>query len=551
MTDIEIPYNKDRRGWYRFFEILPGSLSWFMLSFPLILSLINVTVASVFILAYLLIFFARSVGVNLRALQGYKTMELHKKLPWSDMLVELESGKLMDNHANRPLWHYDNVKRLQGKMPVMQPTEIINVVMIATYNETREVIEPTIKSVLDSEYDMKQVILMLAYEERGGPDVEKQSKSLIKQYSGEFLHAMAVKHPSDIPGEIRGKGGNITYAARQLQTYLEGQGIDPLNVVVTTLDADNRPHPKYLAALSYIYAIYPDPEHISVQPISVYNNNIWDAPAPMRVIATGNTFFNIVLSHRPHMLRNFSAHAQGMKGLIETDFWSVRTIVEDGHQFWRSYFRFDGNYRVLPLYVPIYQDAVLADGYFKTMKAQFVQLRRWTYGASDIAYVVTHGFFMKNKVPRYDLITKTARLIEGHVTWAVGPLISLTAGFIPALISNDAVSFINLPFDEIAALQLPQIVSRIQTIALIGLLGSLFVCFKTLPPKPARYKRHRSLFMLVQWVYLPVTTICYGSVAALNSQTRLMFGKYLDKFDVTEKAVVTHEGETISRGTKE
>ena len=79
----------------------------------------------------------------------------------------------------------------------------------------------------------------------------------------------------------------------------------------------------------------------------------------------------------------------------------------------------------------------------------------------------------------------------------------------------------------------------------------MFVCFKTLPPKPARYKRHRSLFMILQWVYLPVTTICYGSLAALNSQTRLMFGKYLDKFDVTEKAVKTTEGATISRDTKE
>jgi hypothetical protein len=108
-----------------------------------------------------------------------------------------------------------------------------------------------------------------------------------------------------------------------------------------------------------------------------------------------------------------------------------------------------------------------------------------------------------------------------------------------------------LPFDQIAALNLPQIVSHIQTVALVGLSASLFVCFKTLPPRPARYKRHRSLFVVLQWIYLPLTTICYGSLAALNSQTRLMFGKYLDKFDVTEKAVKTTSGETISRDTKE
>ncbi len=540
MTDIEIPYNENRGRRYRFFEILPGALSWLMLFLPLILSLINVSVASVFILVYLLVFFARSVGVNVRSFQGYRRMEEHKQLPWRDMLHELQTGHI-DAHAKRLTWHIENIERLKVKPSLIKPSEMVQIVMIATYNETRAVVEPTIQSVLNSDYNMDQVILVLAYEERGGPEVEAQSKALVNEYQGKFMHAMAVKHPSDIPREIRGKGGNITFAGREVQKYLKARDIDPLRAIVTTLDADNRPHPKYLAAMSYVYGVYPDPEHISVQPISVYNNNIWDAPAPMRVIATGNTFFNIVLSLRPHMLRNFSAHAQSMKALIETDFWSVRTIVEDGHQFWRSYFRFDGNYRVLPLYVPIYQDAVLADGYIKTLKAQFVQLRRWTYGVSDIAYVVSKGFFTPNNVPRFDLMTKVWRLFEGHVTWAVGPIISLTAGFIPALINTDSYT----------ANELPIIVSHVQTVALIGLSASLFICIKTLPPKPARYRHHRSLFMILQWLYLPVTTIVYNSFAALYSQTRLMFGKYLDKFDVTEKATVTVSGETVSRDTKE
>ena len=49
--------------------------------------------------------------------------------------------------------------------------------------------------------------------------------------------------------------------------------------------------------------------------------------------------------------------------------------------------------------------------------------------------------------------------------------------------------------------------------------------------------------MILQWAYLPVTSIGYNSFAAFYSQTRLLLGKYMDKFDVTEKAVVTKEGE--------
>lgn len=533
MTDIEIPYKEDRGRRYRFFEILPGALSWTMLFMPLILSLINVTVAAVFILIYLLINFTRAVAAAIRALHGFGTMRKHQKLDWQKLVAELQAGEVSSAKAQRPKWHYDNLLRLDARPMVVKPDEVLHAVIIATYNEAREVLEPTIKSLLSSEYDMKKVIFILAYEERGGERVDKQSQELVKAYKSNFFHAMAIKHPKNIPGELIGKGGNVTYAGRELQKWLEKEKIDPIRVVVTTLDSDNRPDKKYLATLTYAYCSAPDPVRASFQPVSVYNNNIWDAPAPMRVLATGNSFFHIVQSMRPHTLRNFSSHAQGMASLIETDFWSVRTIVEDGHQYWRSFFRFEGDYRVYPLYIPIYQDAVLSDTLKRTLKAQFMQLRRWTYGASDIAYIVDKGFFHKNKIRRFSIWSRTLRSIEGHVTWAAGPILVLVGGFVPSLVDPQSL----------AANELPLIVSRVQTVALLFMIATVFICLKTLPPKPARYKRHRTLFMVLQWAYLPITTIVYNSFAAFYSQTRLMLGKYMDKFDVTEKAVVTAAGE--------
>ncbi len=530
MTDIEIPQVEDRTKRYRFFEILPGMLSWFMLALPFILSFINVTLAAVFVFVYLLINFTRVFAGATRALQGYHTMRLHQKMPWRQMLQELADGVVSSPQAKRPKWHYDALARTQVKPLLMPPSEVIHAVIIATYKESRDILVPTIESVLASDFDMKQIIFILAYEERGGAQTEKQSNELVAEYKDVFLDAMAIKHPKGMAGEVIGKGGNVTYAGRELQKYLEAQQIDPLRVVVTTLDADNRPDKNFFSALSYIYTLCPDPVHTSFQPVSLYTNNIWDAPAPMRVLATGNSLFNLVVSLRGHALRNFSSHAQPMAALIETDFWSVRTIVEDGHQFWRSYFAFDGNYRVLPLHLPISQDAVLTDGYIKTLKAQFIQLRRWTYGASDVAYVVNQGFFKPNKVPKGDLVSKLWRLLEGHVTWAVGPILVLVGGFIPALFNHKSFS----------AYEVPIIVSRIQTVALAAGLITIFLALKTLPPKPARYKRHRTIFMVVQWIYLPVTAIVYNSFAALYSQTRLMFGWYISKFDVTEKAVVVN-----------
>lgn len=535
MERLEIPYVKDR-GWrYRFFEMLPGLLSWSILLLPLVLSLVAPAVTVFFILAYMLMWFTKSLGFNIRVIQGYRTLKTHQKLPWGQMLRELSSGKVEQPEQHIPTWHYDNVTRLQEHPNPIKAEEIVHVIIIAAYNENREILEPTIKALIGSNFDMKRVVLVMAYEQRNGARSEEPIKELVSEYGHNFMHSQAIMHPENIPGEVIGKGGNITFAAKRIKNWLEKQNIKPLNTIVTTLDSDNRPHPEYLNALTYLYAMCPNPVNISFQPITVYTNNIWDAPAPMRVIAAGNSFWNIIVSMRPHLIRNFSAHAQSMQTLIDTNFWSVRTIVEDGHQFWRTYFAYEGQHDVYPLYIPIYQDAVLSDTYRKTLKAQFLQLRRWAWGASDVAYVAEMGFFRHNRVPKLDLTFKFLRLLEGHVSWATAPLILAFAALIPAQINPD----------NLAANQLPLIASRIQTIALLGIFTTLFLSLKMLPPKPMRYKRHRTMFMVAQWVLLPFVTIGYHATSALYSQTRLIFGRYIGKFDVTDKAVVTEDKKKI------
>ncbi|MEI9913616.1 MAG: glycosyltransferase family 2 protein [Candidatus Saccharibacteria bacterium] len=535
MTDLEIPLEKDRKGHYRFFEILPGALSWTLLFTPIILSFISITAVVFFILAYLLIYFIRTLGYDIRAISGYITMKQHKQINWDDMIDDLEHDQIPVN-AKRPKWHPSNMEYRRTYERIYKPSEIIHTIILATVNESKEVLEPTFQSIINSTYDCHKIILVIAFEARAGQAAEDRVYELIDKYKSNFRDMMAFKHPSGLPDEQVGKGSNITYAGHKFAEYVKEKGLSPDKVLVTTLDSDSRPDKLYFSALTYLFCVVPKPLRASYQPLPMFTNNIWDAPTLMRIIALGNNFFYIVLTKRPHLERNFSSHAQSLQSLIDMNFWSKRTVVEDGHHFWRSYFCYDGDYRVYPLSIPIYQDAVLADGYLKTIRAQFIQLRRWTYGASDIAYIADKAFFHKNKVPKRDAIGKFFRTLEGHVTWATGTALVFGAAFVPSFFHHQSF----------AAHELPLIVSRIQQIGIIGLLASVYVCLVTLPPRPARYKRHRSVLMVLQWVLAPVSAICFGSLAAFNSQTRLMFKRYLSRFDVTEKAVVTTEGKVIS-----
>lgn len=546
MIDLELPLQK-RTKLYRFFEMLTGILSYGMLLLLVILSLVSPLFAAVYLLLIIISMLVKAIGIAVHTITGRARLDKAQKVHWHERLLQLEdpaASHRAEQTAKSTGFgfeaHKENLRLMAADPSAFpKPSQLFNAVIIAAYSESYDIIEPTIQSVVDTTYNNDQIILILTCEERGGQAIRKTGQALKKKFEQHFKAFLLIEHPKDLPNEVIGKGGNITFAGRALHAWLDEQSIPLSDVIVTTLDSDNRPHPTYFDYVSYEYIVHENRKHLAFQPVSLYLNNIWDAPAPMRVIATGNSFWNIISSMRPHTLRNFASHSQSMEALTEMDFWSVRSIVEDGHQYWRSYFYFGGNYAVVPIYVPIYQDAVLLETYPKTLKAQFKQLRRWAYGASDVPYVATRIFSRQRNVPFWGSLARFLRLLDGHVTLACIPILIAVGGWVPLLINSQAAR-------DIAAHQLPEVVSSIQRIALLGLLVTVFLAFKMLPPRPARYKRRRSIWMVLQWCLMPVTAILYNTMAAFNAQTHLLFGKYLDTFDLTEKATADSLRQTRS-----
>jgi len=538
MIDLELPLGK-RTRMYRFFEMVPAIVSYGAFALLIILSIVSPLLAAIYLMAVIIVLLVRATGIVFHTVTGHRRLVKTQQLDWAHRLSELEDpAASYEKHQHNNgrgygmMSHVENLRLVAADAASFpKPSEMYNLVIIAAYNESYEVIEPTIQSLLHATYDLSKMIVTFAYEERGGEDIEKTALRLQKKFASSFKAFILVKHPRDLPNEVVGKGGNITYAGKFMQKWVEDEGIDFKNVLLTTLDSDNRPHPGYFDYATYEYIVNEDRKHLAFQPIALFLNNIWDVPAPMRVLATGNTFWNIISSMRPHLLRNFASHSQPMDALVEMGFWSTRTVVEDGHQFWRSYFYFNGNYSVHPLYIPIYQDAVLDNTYAKTFKAQFIQLRRWMYGASDVPFVASHLFTKKRTAPFWPTFVWFMRSLDGYVTAASVSIIVAVGGWVPLLINSQA-------YRDVVAHQLPDTISLFQRVALVGIVVMVFLSFKLLPPRPERYRRTRTIGMLLQWLLMPVTAIGFLSFAALNAQARLAFGRYLVKFDVTNKATV-------------
>lgn len=549
----------ERPGFNRLLEIIPGSITWLFLIGPVLLSLVRPVWVAYFIIAFDLFWLVKSLRLSTYLIRGYSKLYRLQRIDWLERLGELEdvdssaavvadelslwveqhpkvtrriqfSVQAQEDRAKYLLLktHLAELEELQTRQnTILKPSELYNVVILATYNESLDILEPSVQALIDTNYPIKQLMLVVAYEERGGKQTEDNANYIIDTYGDKFAYAVAIKHPDGLAGEVRGKGANITFAGRLLTDYINEQQIDPEHVIVTTFDSDHRPSANYFAHLSYSYATNVNRVRKSYQPIPMFYNNIWDAPAPMRIIATGNSFWMIMEAMRPRRLRNFAAHAQSLRALIDTDYWSVTSIVEDGHQYWRTYFTYDGDHQVVPLFVPVFQDAVLAKSYLKTFKVQYLQLRRWAWGISDFPYVVINA--MRNKrIKTSDKLLQIGRLFEGHFSWATAPVILTFVAWLPL--------FLNRRFSEqLLAHELPVIASRILTLAMLGIFTTILISLLSLPPKPARYRRTRFIGMIAQWVLLPFTAIFFSSFAAIDAQTRLMFGRYLD-FRVTEKA---------------
>lgn len=534
---LEIPLGK-RTRLYRFLEILPGVLSYLAVAMLFILSWLSPFLGALYLLIVVAVTLVKAAAVAFRTIQGYKVVKRAEKVDWGKRLEDLNDPhaayeRLRGHEEKSYAWaeHVQNLRLLatvEGQSEP-KPKDVYHAVIMTAYNEGLETLVPSVEAVRDTTFPNERIIFVLAYEERGGAEMEERAQELKKQFGKTFKDFLLVKHPENLRGEIVGKGPNLTYAGEHLSEYVKKRHMKSENIIVTSLDSDNRMSPKYLDYVAYEFLVRPDRQHYSYQPVSLFMNNIWEAPAPMRVVAISNSFFNIITTMRPHLLKNFASHSQPLAALEGMGYWSRRTIVEDGHQYWRSLFYFEGKYEVVPIRVPIYQDAVISETFGETLKAQFIQLRRWDYGASDVAYVGVRLFSRQRKMPFLPLFAKFMRLLDGHVTLAIMAPIVAFGGWVPMLL--------NLSSRGNVAWNLPSVVGWIQAIAMIGTIVTVVISLQMLPPRPETGKKPHKIVMVLQWVLMPVIAIVYQSAAAFYAQTRLLLGKYMEKFDVTKKVV--------------
>jgi hypothetical protein len=482
---------------YRFYEILPGFLSWSTILLALVCSWTHPMQTAIFIIAFDVFWLLKTVYLSLHLRTNWKRIIKHINTDWAEKLKSFKHD------------------------------HIYHMIMLPFYKEDESIVEKTVATLLECRYNTKKIIVVLAAEKRAGEESLQIAASIEKKYGSRFGHFIVTVHPDGIAGELAGKGSNIAYAAEMARTeILDKYNIPYSNVLVSAFDIDTIVYEQYFACLTLLFLQSKRPDRTSFQPVPVFNNNIYEAPAVSRVVAYSATFWQMVQQERQERLATFSSHSIPFNTLYEVGYWQSNMVSEDSRIFWNCYMKYDSDYIVTPMSYPVSMDANLAPGIWQTMKNIYKQQRRWSYGVENFAYTMYN--FSKNKKIRLKEKLRIFLInIDGYWSLATNPILIFLLGWMPVLLGGRDFNTSMLSYN------LPYITRNIMIITMTNLVLSYMIAVSLMPAMP-EHKRHIKLSHILQWLLVPLTITIFGAIPALEAQTRLMLGKYMG-FWVTPK----------------
>ncbi|MEO6578734.1 MAG: glycosyltransferase family 2 protein, partial [Candidatus Limnocylindria bacterium] len=409
--------------------------------------------------------------------------------------------------------------------PAPSSDDLIHLALIPTYTEPLEMLRRTVGALADARWPASRKICAIITRETDEGGIANV-RALEEEFGDAFAEFIHILDPLE-PGIVVGKSSAMAWGGRYLyRTLVRERGMDPHTIIVTDLDADYRVHPQYFAYLSWVHLTDPNRETQLYQPIPYFHNNIWQAPMLQRLFAAVLTQLQMWRSVLPEKLQSFGSYSTTLFLVHDVGYWATDAIPEDSRFYWKSYFRYGDRFRAVPLFIPIYGDAVRARGYWRTMAEQYLQARRWAWGVTDIPFVIGNAV-RHAEIPWSSRFWRLVNLFGEHINWAITPFVLTFGATVPLLI--------NPAFGETTLGQnLPLYASTMLTIAIVSLAVLIVVEHRIVPDRPVEWGWFQRLLSYIQWIGLPFVGILFSMVPALDAQTRLMTGRYLE-YKVTEK----------------
>jgi Glycosyl transferase family group 2 len=503
---------------YRGLEMVPGILSIGTLIILIVFSYFKPVWVAYFLIAFDVYWLLQVIYLAMYLISSYRKVQRNIKVDWKNLCLSLspENKSLPADCLTKKGVKWSDLRQL---------------IILPTYNEDLEIIRTALNSIASDGFSTEQMIVAVAMEERAGAEAHVRAEAIKKEFASKFGRFIITFHPDGIVGEIKGKGANQAWCGKQVKAeIIDHENIPYDKILVSVFDIDTIIKPGYFFALSYKFLTISNPYHTSYQPVPVYHNNIWGTPFFSRVAAASNTFWQMMMQIRQEKLVTYSSHSMTWQALVDIGFWSTKMVSEDSRIFFHCLVHYKGDYHVEPLYIIISMDATADKGFWRTATSLYKQQRRWAWGAENVAYLIFNYIKMKKEpdTNRKRIFNHILIQLYGFHSWGTSALIIAVIGWLPMLLGGDRFN------STVLSGNLPAISSTLMNMAMIGMVLSAIISNLLLPKRPKKYSPWKSLSMVVEWMFVPITIVIFGAIPCLDAQIRLMFGKYMG-FWVTPK----------------
>jgi Glycosyl transferase family group 2 len=438
-------------------------------------------------------------------------------------------------------WRAEHEEAAAASQLVLAWHSIRHVVIVPNYGESLSKLRATLDTLARTRGAAENVIPVLAMEEAEENSGVKGER-LAAEYAECFFDVLVTVHPSNLPGEVRGKSSNEAWAARQaVRELVDDRGFSLDHLTVTSCDADTQFPSQYFEALTHKFATDPERYRRFWQAPIFFYNNIWQVPASLRVLNALSGLIHLSrLSRRRRVLFSQSTYSLSMRLAHDVGYWDVDVIPEDWHMFLKCFYLNGGDVEVEPLMLPLGNDGALSSTQGKTLVNHYLQVRRWGWGASDIPYAVQQTLDHP-EIPLRRRVLRFWYLLENHISWSTQWFVVTLGSLLPPLshlLGSKTITPAWFYLQNQADLSfLPgwlTLSSLIMTPCFVPFILLIVLDARLRPPAPTDVTRAQRIAAYTWWVASSPITFIWSTLPALDAQVRLMLGKRMD-YRVTEK----------------
>ncbi|OZJ02903.1 hypothetical protein BZG36_04918, partial [Bifiguratus adelaidae] len=321
------------------------------------------------------------------------------------------SGASTPTRLSSSLLEDERLEEMEATLKLYEDAEFVHAFIVPNYGEPEALLRDTIKRlshhrwlectykhILHRNATTNYVIILAMEASEAG--YQQKAESLEAYFSGSFLHFITTAHPANIPGESRGKGSNVAWAARHGCAELLNRHVDRRRIILTVSDSDSAIPELYVREVEKALGEVEDPYNAIFCPPIFFSRNAHEVPAAVRVTdVTWSTMVMQNLSNGRGINYPCSTYSLSMVLAEKVGYWDTDadSVGEDLHMWLKCFFKTGGAARSVPIFVPINLTNVQTTGYVNNLWARYVQAKRHYNGVADVAYALKQAIISEPK----------------------------------------------------------------------------------------------------------------------------------------------------------